>query len=55
MTAKTRQMQKELDLVWEILLPAFKPEALPEDPDAQAKLKAVIEKLEAHPAEEAKR
>lgn len=49
MTAKTGQMQLELDLVWQILLPAFGSDALPDDPEA---LKAFQEKagqLEAHP------
>lgn len=48
-TAKTGNMQKELDVVWDKLLPAFKTEALPADPDALAKLKTAAEKLTAHP------
>jgi CubicO group peptidase (beta-lactamase class C family) len=49
-TAQTGDMQKELNVVWDKLLPAIKGEALPEDPAAREKLKQVVEKLEAHPA-----
>jgi CubicO group peptidase (beta-lactamase class C family) len=49
-TAQTGQMQTELDLVWEKLLPAFRAEALPADAAAQAKLKEMAAKLVAHPA-----
>lgn len=49
MTAKTNQMQLELDLVWEILLPAFAGEALPEDPAAVKALRERAARLEAHP------
>jgi CubicO group peptidase (beta-lactamase class C family) len=37
-TAQTGQMQTELDLVWEKLLPAFRGEALPENPAAREAL-----------------
>jgi CubicO group peptidase (beta-lactamase class C family) len=49
-TAQTGQMQTELDLVWEKLLPAFAPEALPANAVEHAKLKEVLSALEAHPA-----
>ncbi len=49
-TAKTGQMQTELDLVWEILLPAFKDKALPANDSELAKLKATASGLTAHPA-----
>ncbi len=51
-TAKTGQMQTELDLVWEHLLPAFRSKALPADPAAHEKLGQTAAKLTAHPAEE---
>ena len=38
-------MQKELDLIWDILLPAMKPGALPEDAAAQAALREQIAAL----------
>ena len=50
-TAKTSQMQTELDLVWEILLPAFREEALPEDADGHNALLEATAKLTAHPVE----
>ena len=49
-TALTGDMQKELNVVWDKLLPALKDGPLPEDPAAREKLKQTIEKLEAHPA-----
>ena len=49
-TAQTGQMQKELDLVWEKLLPAFRVEALPADVAEEEKLKAAAKNLDAHPA-----
>lgn len=48
-TALTGDMQKELNLVWEHLLPAMQKEALPENPEAVAKLKEVVAKLEVTP------
>jgi CubicO group peptidase (beta-lactamase class C family) len=50
-TAQTGQMQTELDLVWEKLLPAFRPEPLPADPAEQEKLKQAMANLTAHPAQ----
>ncbi|MES2707485.1 MAG: serine hydrolase [Verrucomicrobiota bacterium] len=44
-TANTADMQKEINIVWEHLLPAFKAAPLPENPDELAKLKAVISGL----------
>lgn len=48
-TAHTGQMQAELDLVWNILLPSFKNSALPENPEAVEKLKQTSASLTAHP------
>ena len=41
-TADTKDMQGELNLVWEKLLPAFQSAALPESPEEQAKLKQTL-------------
>ena len=41
-TANTGDMQQELNVVWDVLLPALKSEVLPEQPEALAKLKARI-------------
>lgn len=49
-TAETKQMQTELDLVWDKLLPAFRAEALPADPAELAKLSKAVTQLVAHPA-----
>ena len=49
-TAQTGQMQTELDLVWQKLLPAFRAEALPPNEAGQAKLKQVAASLSAPPA-----
>lgn len=46
-TANTGNMQGELDLVWDKLLPAFKDEALKEAPAELDKLKATIATLKA--------
>lgn len=46
-TAKTRNMQAELNVVWDKLLPAFHDQALTEAPEEQARLKATISKLKA--------
>jgi CubicO group peptidase (beta-lactamase class C family) len=46
-TANTRDMQAQLNVVWDKLLPAFESKPLAENPDEQAKLKAVIEGLKA--------
>ncbi|MEA3209498.1 MAG: hypothetical protein QOE70_2555 [Chthoniobacter sp.] len=52
-TAQTGQMQTELNLVWEKLLPAFQPEPLPADAPEQGKLKQKLADLTAHPAKKA--
>jgi CubicO group peptidase (beta-lactamase class C family) len=52
-TAQTGQMQTELDLVWDKLLPGFHPEPLPADATEQAKLKEKLADLKAHPAKKA--
>ncbi len=44
-TAKTRNMQQQLDLVWEHLLPAFHDKPLPEDPAAVAQLHTTLSSL----------
>ncbi len=49
-TAQTGQMQTELDLVWKLLLPAFRAEPLPTDPAEHEKLKQTAAQLSAHPA-----
>jgi hypothetical protein len=40
-------MQAELNIVWDKLLPAFGDKPKPENPEEQARLKAVIAKLKA--------
>lgn len=49
-TAETGQMQTELDLVWEKLLPAFVAKPLAPNPVEVEKLTAAAAKLVAHPA-----
>lgn len=49
-TAKTGDMQGQLDLVWDKLLPAFQPKPLPEDAAELEKLKRALAGLKAHPA-----
>jgi len=49
-TAQTGQMQTELDLIWDKLLPAFRPEPLLADPAELGKLTQAISGLKAHPA-----
>jgi CubicO group peptidase (beta-lactamase class C family) len=44
-TANTGDMQKQLSLVWEHLLPAFHSKALPANPSGEAKLKETFSKL----------
>jgi CubicO group peptidase (beta-lactamase class C family) len=44
-TAETPDMQEEINLVWEYLLPAFKKQALPADADAGTRLKEKIQAL----------
>jgi CubicO group peptidase (beta-lactamase class C family) len=46
-TANTRDMQGELNVVWDKLLPAFSDAPQKEDPDEQAKLTATIATLKA--------
>jgi CubicO group peptidase (beta-lactamase class C family) len=46
-TANTRDMQAQLNVVWDKLLPALESKALPDNVDDQAKLKAVIDGLKA--------
>jgi len=46
-TANTRDMQAELNIVWDKLLPAFADKPRKENPEEQAKLKATITKLKA--------
>jgi CubicO group peptidase (beta-lactamase class C family) len=47
-TADTRDMQAELNVVWDKLLPAFHTESLPEDKGEQEKLQDVLKILKAH-------
>jgi CubicO group peptidase (beta-lactamase class C family) len=47
-TADTKDMQGELNVVWDHLLPAIQKEALPPNPDAEAKLKAALTNLKVH-------
>lgn len=49
MTAEANAFQQQLNAVWEKLLPAFGDSPLPENADAQAKLKEITTKLVAHP------
>lgn len=44
-TAQTNQMQAELDLVWDLLLPAFGDKVLPENEVELAKLRQVAARL----------
>jgi CubicO group peptidase (beta-lactamase class C family) len=44
-TANTSDMQKELNIVWDKLLPAFQPAPLPANPEEEAKLKQLVAKL----------
>lgn len=46
-TANTGNMQAELNVVWDKLLPAFRDDALPKDAKAQEKLKSAISELKA--------
>jgi CubicO group peptidase (beta-lactamase class C family) len=48
-TAETGDMQKELNLVWDYLLPAMKESPLPEQPEELAKFKAMAETLTVSP------
>ncbi len=53
-TAQTGNMQGQLNLVWEKLLPAFQSKALPADAAANEQLKRTLGSLVAHPAPKAK-
>ena len=44
-TADTKDMQAELNIVWDKLLPALQPAPLPENAEEQAKLKATLSNL----------
>lgn len=48
-TADTGDMQAELDVVWDHLLPAFHVQSLPADAAGQDKLKQAVANLSAHP------
>ena len=48
-TAQTGDFQREMNAIWDNLLPACGAEAFPEDAASQEKLKAVIANLVAHP------
>lgn len=48
-TADTRDMQAELNIVWDKLLPAFHPKKLKSDKAEQIKLKETLANLNAHP------
>ena len=52
-TAQTSQMQTELDLVWDKLLPAFHPDPLAANAAEQEMLKQKLANLTAHPAKRA--
>ncbi|HSI65225.1 MAG TPA: serine hydrolase, partial [Candidatus Saccharimonadia bacterium] len=45
-TANTRDMQAELNVVWDKLLPAFQEKPLPADASAEAKLKEKLANLQ---------
>jgi hypothetical protein len=44
-TADTKDMQAELNVVWDKLLPAFHPAALPTNADEEGELKTMLSKL----------
>jgi CubicO group peptidase (beta-lactamase class C family) len=48
-TANTGNMQAEVNVVWETLLPAFRKRPLPPDPDEEAKLGRVLASLKVPP------
>ena len=48
-TADTRDMQAELNVVWEKLLPAFQKDALVANPDEEAKLRDALSNLTVRP------
>ena len=49
-TANTGDMQSQLNIVWDFLLPALSDGPLPESPDEQAKLRETLGKLEVRAA-----
>jgi CubicO group peptidase (beta-lactamase class C family) len=49
-TAETRDMQGELNVVWDKLLPAFHPKKLKANKEEQTKLKDTLSNLNAHQA-----
>jgi hypothetical protein len=49
MTSESKNMQTQLDLVWEHLLPAMKEKPLPADSQAQANLKKTLSSLALNP------
>jgi CubicO group peptidase (beta-lactamase class C family) len=49
MTAESRDMQAQLNLVWDSLLPAFAKAPLPANPDAAAKLRETLGSLAVRP------
>ena len=53
-TADCKDMQAELNVVWDELLPAFQSSALPENASEQAKLKELVGRLQAKVKEEKK-
>ncbi len=53
-TAQTGNMQGQLDLVWEKLLPAFQAKALPADAAGNEELRRTLANLMAHPAARSK-
>jgi CubicO group peptidase (beta-lactamase class C family) len=48
-TADCRDMQGQLNVVWEKLLPAFSDSPLPENTDAEARLRSTLESLQVDP------
>jgi hypothetical protein len=48
-TANTKDMQGELNVVWDKLLPAIQPQASPENAEEQAKLKQTLNNLAVRP------
>jgi CubicO group peptidase (beta-lactamase class C family) len=47
-TANTRDMQAELNVVWDHLLPAFHPQALPANPAEESRLRQLLAGLAVH-------
>lgn len=53
-TAESPDMQDEINLIWNNILPAFKNESLPENPEAADRLKKRLESLRLDPPEAGK-